>query len=422
MKTTIKTFLLLLLVSLSECAFAQPCIHITKQIDALRINIEKDRNVLSTLEAKLRTNPRNLAILKPQINKKINEINLQKTKKKKLQEEYQECLEANNLAKTKYENQAKASKTKTNYDDTRKLQKASERDEVIAATKIKMEQNKKIKQNNKVDKLVDETMGTTSIPKKKVEYTAAEKLAKQKMKNEEAAKQKNIKSANTIKASESKEVIASTKAKMTENAKIKKGNATGKAVDDIHGDGNFVPKQKIQLTEAEKIAKAKIKQDNRNAESRALNESAAVKAWKAEFKTTKKHTFEHTLITLQLRSEFEVFIKKVCLGSENIDFYNHLSKNHKSWNLRHIYNNFIMVSSPEEINISPLLRSEIIAEMERLDFNIQRAPNLIFNMLKLLNQAKKIIEVTYLRNSYFVKFTQKMEALANPPKKPRFSK
>jgi hypothetical protein len=421
MKTTIKTFLLLLLISSSGSVFAQPCLQISKQIDACRATMEKNRINISKWEAEIRRNPRRRLSIQPSMNNAINEMNVFKARKANLQKDYKKCLAENNLAKTKYQNQAKSSKTKTNYDDTRRLQK-SESDEVIAATKIKMEQNKKIKQNNKVDKLVDETMGTTTIAKKKVEYTATEKLAKQKMKKEEAAKQKNIKSANTIKASESKEVIASTKAKMAENAKIKKGNATGKAVDDLHGDGNFVPKQKIQLTEAEKIAKAKIKQDNRNAESRALNESAAVKAWKAEFKTTKKHTFEHTLATLQLRSEFEVFIKKVCFGAENIDFYNLLSNNYTTWNLRLIYTNFIMIGSPKEITISSLLRSEIIAEMERLNFKIQKNQDLNVNMIRLLNQAKKIVEVTYLQNSYFVRFSEKMNALANPQKKSRFSK
>ena len=147
MKTTFKTFLLLLLISFSGSAFGQhPCSHITNQINTLKINIQKDRNVLSKLEATLRSNPRNLAKIQPQINKKINEIEFQKTKKKKLQDQYEDCLVKNKLA------------------------------------------------NNKEDA----------------------------------------------------KVVASTEKKMAKNAEIKKGNAQGKAVDDLHGDGSFVPREKVQ--------------------------------------------------------------------------------------------------------------------------------------------------------------------------------
>ena len=42
------------------------------------------------------------------------------------------------------------------------------------------------------------------------------------------------------------------------NAEIKKSNAQGKAVDNLHGDGSFVPKDKVKYTPAELAAKKKI--------------------------------------------------------------------------------------------------------------------------------------------------------------------
>jgi hypothetical protein len=428
MKTTIKTFLLLLLISSSGSVFAQPCLQISKQIDACRATMEKNRINISKWEAEIRMNPRRSSLIQQHIHHAINEMNVTKTRKANLQKEYKECLAENNLAKTKYENQAKSSKTKTNYDDNRRLQKASESDEVIAAAKIKMEQNKKIKQNNKVDKLVDETMGSTSIAKKKVEYTAAEKLAKQKIKKEEAAKQKNIKSANTIKASESKEVIASTKAKMAENAKIKKDNAIRKGMHDLHGEGNFVPKQKVQLTEAEKLAKAKIKQDNRNAESRALNESAAVIAWKAEFKTTKTHTLMHTLNTIQLYSEFEHYLKTKFFTEENLYFYKTSKQTPASWNLRVIRSTYL----------TPKATGAISEFAEKKDFtiniaaaSIQQLNNAILasnfvatpEVIGLMGMAQKevLIMLGASTGPYYF-FKQIMDGKANPPKKSRFSK
>ena len=127
----------------------------------MKINIQKDRNVLSKLEATLKSNPRNLAKIQPQINKKINEIEFQKTKKKKLQEQYESCLVKNKLANNK------------------------EEAKVVASTEKKMAKNANIKKNNAINKGLDEAgMGSGSAPLPKVQYTPAELAAKKKIKQD----------------------------------------------------------------------------------------------------------------------------------------------------------------------------------------------------------------------------------------------
>jgi hypothetical protein len=175
MKTTFKTFFLLLLISFSGSAFAQPCLEISKQINALKINIAKDRNVLAKLEATLRSNPRNLAKIQPQINKKINEIEFQKTKKKKLQDQYEDCLVKNKLA--------------NNKEDAK----------VIASTEKKMAKNAEIKKGNAFGKAIndDPILGKGNfVPKDKVQYTPAELAAKKKIKQD--AKLQKIAAENKI--------------------------------------------------------------------------------------------------------------------------------------------------------------------------------------------------------------------------------
>jgi hypothetical protein len=312
MKTTIKTFFLLLLISFSGSVFAQnPCSYITNQINVLKINIEKDRNVLAKLEATLRSNPRNLAKIQPQINKKINEIEFQKTKKKKLQDQYEDCLVKNKIA------------------------------------------------NNKEDA----------------------------------------------------KVVASTEKKMAKNAEIKKGNAVNKHMDDIgQGDGNFVPKDKVQYTPAELAAKKKIKQDARNAESRAKNETAAVKAWKEEFRKTKDHTLQHTLKTIQLETEFEKFIK-IEYSEENLYFYQNIKLPPANWNLKLIKSKYLdatlkkvgeakdsQINLPYELQKS--LNREIIAS------NFVANPQVI----KLMYDAQGVIFKLMLDT--FARFKPHMETLA----------
>jgi hypothetical protein len=330
MKTTFKTILLHLLITFSGSVFAQPCLQISKQIDALKINIEKDRNVLSKLQANLRKNPRNLVKIQPQINKKINEIELQKTRKKKLQDQYQDCLVKNKLAK-----------------------------------------------------------------------------------NKEEAK-----------------VIATTEKKMAKNTEIKVNNARGKAADKEFGDGSFVPIDKVKYTPAELAAKKKIKQDARNAEGRALNESAAVKAWKAEFKTTKTHTLLHTLNTVQLYSEFEYFLKTKFFTEENLYFYKTSKQTPASWNLRVIRSTYL---SPKVESMSAI--SEI---SEKKDFtiniaasSIQQLNNAILasnfvatpDVIVLMGKAQQeVLAMLGLSTGPYYKFKQIMDGKANPPKKSRFSK
>lgn len=311
MKTTFKTFLLLLLISFSGSAFGQhPCSYITNQINALKINIEKDRNVLSKLEATLKSNPRNLAKIQPQINKKINEIEFQKTKKKKLQDQYEDCLVKNKLA------------------------------------------------NNKEDA----------------------------------------------------KVVASTEKKMAKNAEIKKGNAVRKGLDDIGQGGKFVPIEKVQYTPAEMEAKKKIKQDAKNDKSRAKNESAAVIAWKEEFKKTKDHTLQHTLKTIQLETEFEKFIKKE-YSEENLYFYQNINLPPANWNLRLIKSKYLditfkkvgeakdsQVNLPAELGIN--LNKEILAS------NYVANPQVI----KLMYEAQKVIFNLMLDS--FLRFKPHMETLA----------
>ena len=315
MKTTFKTFLLLLLISFSGSAFGQhPCSHITNQINALKINIQKDRNVLSKLEATLRSNPRNLAKIQPQINKKINEIELQKTKKKNLQEQYERCLVENKLA------------------------------------------------------------------------------------NKEEAK-----------------VVASTEKKMAKNANIKKNNAINKGLDEAGMGSGRAPLPKVPLTQSEKIAKSKIKQDAKNDKNDALNESAAVKAWKAEFKMTKTHTFEHTLNTIQLKTEFERFLKKE-RSLENLYFYQNVKRPPASWNLRVIYNNFLKMDAPNQVNLSGAIGTPLNKAI--LTSNYVVTPDVISWMEKAQNEIFQLMK----NDSYGKRFKKTMNDLAQPPKKSNVSK
>lgn len=329
MKTTFKTFLLLLLISFSGSAFAQhPCSHITNQINALKINIQKDKNVLSKLQATLKSNPRNLAKIQPQINKKNNEIELQKTKKKKLQDQYEDCLVKNKLA------------------------------------------------NNKEDA----------------------------------------------------KVVASTEKKMAKNAEIKKGNAVGKGADDIHGVGNFVPREKVQYTPAELAAKKKIKQDARNAESRAKNETAAVKAWKEEFRTTKTHTLMHTINTIQLCSEFEHYLKNTAHTEENIYFYKTSKQPPASWNLRHIKSTYLTPTATgaiSEFSEKKDLTINLSVELMRQLNNAIKASNFVATpeVIALMKSAEKeTLMMMEWSKGPFYNFKEMMNGKANPPKKSRFSK
>jgi hypothetical protein len=316
MKTTIKTFLFLLLISFSGSVFAQhPCSNITKQINALKINIEKDRKVLAKLEVNLRSNPRNLAKIQPQINKKINEIELQKTRKKKLQDEYEKCLVKNRLA------------------------------------------------NNKEDA----------------------------------------------------KVVASTEKKMAKNANIKKNNAINKGLDEAGMGSGSAPLPKVPLTQSEKIAKSKLKQDAKNDKNDALNESAAVKAWKAEFKTTKTHTLEHTLNTIQLKTEFERLLKKEN-SLENLYFYQNVKRPPASWNLRVIYNNFLKLDAPNQVNLSGAIGTPLNKAI--LTSNYVVTPDVISLMEKAQNEIFQLMK----RDSYEGRFKQKMDNLAQPPKKSNVSK
>ena len=331
MKITIKPFLLLLLISFSGSAFGQhPCSHITNQINALKINIQKDRNVLSKLEATLKSNPRNLAKIQPQINKKINEIEFQKTKKKKLQDEYEDCLVKNKLA------------------------------------------------NNKEDA----------------------------------------------------KVVASTEKKMAKNANIKKNNAINKGLDEAGMGSGSAPLPKVQYTPAEMEAKKKIKQDAKNDKSRAKNESAAVIAWKEEFKTTKTHTLMHTLNTIQLYSEFEHYLKTKFFTEENLYFYKTSKQTPSSWNLRVIKSTYL---TPKVESMSAI--SEF---SEKKDFTINISVALIQQLNNAIIASKFVATpevIALMRNAQsevlimlegaqgpFYKFKEIMNGKANPPKKSRFSK
>ena len=349
MKTTFKTFLLLLLISFSGSAFGQhPCSHITNQINTLKINIQKDRNVLSKLEATLRSNPRNLAKIQPQINKKINEIEFQKTKKKKLQDQYEDCLVKNKLA------------------------------------------------NNKEDA----------------------------------------------------KVVASTEKKMAKNAEIKKGNAQGKAVDDLHGDGSFVPREKVQYTPAELAAKKKIKQDAKlekiaaenkirivkiekqeksilkqeanliNREKAKRNkhsESVVIKEWDKELSLNKKHTLQYALANSILHMELE----KECIrlhSTDDIDFLDYTSKPCQYWNLKYMYLNFFKKPSKNELNILAPLRIKVIDQFHACDFKLNK--NLTQNDFLFLNLIEEVRVVckTQLNQNIYIQFTNKMNNLSKSKK------
>lgn len=321
MKNSIKLFLLLMLISFSGSAFSQPCVQISNQIEALRINLDKNRSTLANLEAKLRTNPRNLAKLQPHINKLNTEINLQKINKKKLQEQYQNCLVKNNIAK-----------------------------------------------------------------------------------NKEEAK-----------------VIASTEKKMAKNAEIKKENALIKSTDNVHGDGDFVPIEKIKYTPAELEAKKKIKQNAKNNKSRTLNESAAVKAWKAEFKSTKNHTLEHTLNTVQLHSEFNNFLMNQDKNDENLRFYDAVSKPPLMWNLRLINQQFMTPPKFDKTNTIEMNTRDYTLNIERP--LLKNISTLIINNNYIANDVVQVevnkiktLIINLMRSDSYIRFSKYMDAKAKPVK------
>jgi len=227
---------------------------------------------------------------------------------------------------------------------------------------------------------------------------------------------------------EDAKVVASTEKKMAKNAEIKKDNALRKGVDDVHGNGNFVPREKVQYTTAELAAKKKIKQDAKNDKSRALNESAAVIAWKAEFKTTKTHTLMHTLNTIQLYSEFEHYLKTKFFTEENLYFYKTSKQTPASWNLRVIRSTYLTPKAPgaisefaEKKDFTINIAAASIQQLNNaiLASNFVATPEVIGLMGMAQNEV--LIMLGASTGPYYF-FKQIMDGKANPPKKSRFSK
>ena len=130
MKTTLKTILLLLLISFSRISFSQDCQLIKSNIDRCRATIEGKRQQILIWEKEAQRDPIRGKYLVKNIANVNREILRLKENKTQLQNQYKQfnCLQGG----LKHKNADPLSKTKTSIDQERRLAKQKEQEQIKA--------------------------------------------------------------------------------------------------------------------------------------------------------------------------------------------------------------------------------------------------------------------------------------------------
>ena len=486
MKITIKTFLLLLLISFSGISFSQTCQQWVQKIEASRQKIEMNRMKLAELE-RMKAKP----ILTRSY---INTINKEKLLKAEYQNEYKLCMGNNK----KLSNENKAQKTKTEFDTERKLAKQKEQEQIkakeqctllakqIEACRVAIETARAqlmplensagptAKINSLKTQINNEKAKKVALQQKYMKCGAGNeaqaKLANANKDNKtmtnalaNSTRTKEFNKAKQAEASAQRQNQLANKERTKNNEQEKKCLSIGKQIEacrvtieaarakllPLENSKSPFNKSKIQALQtqinSEKTKKAALQQqymtcgtgakfansnkDNKTitkdkAAQTASKKTALIAAWEKEFELTKEHTIQYTLSNNYIIKEFEKFLTNIEFSEENLLFYKIVNQPPTSWNLRQIKKIYLTREAS--------VKSSLNSKSKTINIKSETYNNLDAELLKsnfIVNsriiQLMKIAQAEVLKmmgDDTFSRFTKHMNALVTNSKKPGVKK